>query len=341
MGGSAVLDAANNFMAALRQAAGKRLGCAESNVTLDVDKVTRRRPLDAAQGVRRAHRRGRVPQQEAHLQLRRACRAHHGRSRKLGRIEIVDYVVVQDVGRAVNPLTLRGQVIGSLVQGLGGAVLEDLKYDEQRPVPHRLARRLSAADRDRLPQSALRRARRLSVADQPARRQGRGRGRHHRRRRLHGERGGQRAAELRRRSRGNCRCRRPISGNWCRRRSARRRSSARVPSAPRHEPVRQNRSTLVRSSPERGCVDAPCIASLDSPQLIHSTGARHERRPPSAPEGTGRRAGRGDHEEVRRPLQREDAATGRRSRTPRSKASSARSTASSAPAAPASTTIRP
>ena len=49
---------------------------------------------------------------------------------KLGRIEIVDYVVVQDVGRAVNPLTLRGQVLGSLVQGLGGAVLEDLKYDE-------------------------------------------------------------------------------------------------------------------------------------------------------------------------------------------------------------------
>ena len=39
-------------------------------------------------------------------------------------------MVVQDVGRAVNPLTLRGQVIGSLVQGLGGAVLEDLKYDE-------------------------------------------------------------------------------------------------------------------------------------------------------------------------------------------------------------------
>src|SRR4029077_4869141 len=49
---------------------------------------------------------------------------------KLGRIEIVDSVVVQDVGRAVNPLTLRGQVLGSLVQGLGGAVLEDLKYDE-------------------------------------------------------------------------------------------------------------------------------------------------------------------------------------------------------------------
>ena len=79
MGGSAVLDAANNFMAALRQAAGKRLGCAESNVTLDVDKVTGGGRSLAAEGVRRPHRRGRVPQQEAHLQLRRPRRAHRGR----------------------------------------------------------------------------------------------------------------------------------------------------------------------------------------------------------------------------------------------------------------------
>ena len=80
MGGSAVLDAANNFMAALRQAAGKRLGCAESNVTLDIDKVTGGGRSMRAEGIRRAHRRGRVPQQEAHLQLRRARRAHHRRS---------------------------------------------------------------------------------------------------------------------------------------------------------------------------------------------------------------------------------------------------------------------
>ena len=50
---------------------------------------------------------------------------------KLGQVQIVDYVVVQDVGRAINPLTLRGQIIGSLVQGLGGAMLEHLQYDEQ------------------------------------------------------------------------------------------------------------------------------------------------------------------------------------------------------------------
>ena len=50
---------------------------------------------------------------------------------KLGQVQIVDYVVVQDVGRAINPLTLHGQIIGSLVQGLGGAMLEHLQYDEQ------------------------------------------------------------------------------------------------------------------------------------------------------------------------------------------------------------------
>jgi carbon-monoxide dehydrogenase large subunit len=50
---------------------------------------------------------------------------------KIGHVEIIDYVVVQDVGRIINPATLRGQVIGSLVQGLGGAFLEHLVYDEQ------------------------------------------------------------------------------------------------------------------------------------------------------------------------------------------------------------------
>jgi len=46
-----------------------------------------------------------------------------------GRVELVDYLVVEDVGRIVNPLTLHGQVIGSTVQGLGGAFMENLVYD--------------------------------------------------------------------------------------------------------------------------------------------------------------------------------------------------------------------
>jgi carbon-monoxide dehydrogenase large subunit len=46
-----------------------------------------------------------------------------------GRVELLDYVMVEDVGRIINPLTLRGQAVGAIVQGLGGALMEDLVYD--------------------------------------------------------------------------------------------------------------------------------------------------------------------------------------------------------------------
>jgi aerobic carbon-monoxide dehydrogenase large subunit len=48
----------------------------------------------------------------------------------IGHVELLDCLVVEDVGRIVNPLTLHGQAIGGAVQGLGGAFLEDLVYDE-------------------------------------------------------------------------------------------------------------------------------------------------------------------------------------------------------------------
>ena len=46
-----------------------------------------------------------------------------------GQVELLDFLVVEDVGRIVNPLTLHGQAIGGVVQGLGGAFLENLVYD--------------------------------------------------------------------------------------------------------------------------------------------------------------------------------------------------------------------
>ena len=49
---------------------------------------------------------------------------------KTGRVELIDYVAVEDVGRIVNPLTLHGQCVGAVVQGLGGALLEHFHYDE-------------------------------------------------------------------------------------------------------------------------------------------------------------------------------------------------------------------
>ena len=49
--------------------------------------------------------------------------------RGTGHVEVLDYVAVEDVGRIINPLTLHGQAVGAIVQGLGGTLLEDLVYD--------------------------------------------------------------------------------------------------------------------------------------------------------------------------------------------------------------------
>jgi len=91
MGGSAVLDATNNFMATLRQAAGKRMGCAESNVTLDVDKVNgggRSMALKEFAGLTAEG----AFLNKKHTYSYGAHVAHITVDAKLGRIEIVDYV---------------------------------------------------------------------------------------------------------------------------------------------------------------------------------------------------------------------------------------------------------
>ena len=44
--------------------------------------------------------------------------------------QLLDYVAVENCGRMINPLTLKGQLVGAVVQGLGGAFLEHLVYDE-------------------------------------------------------------------------------------------------------------------------------------------------------------------------------------------------------------------
>jgi len=46
-----------------------------------------------------------------------------------GRLDILRYVVVDDVGAVINELTLEGQVHGGVVQGVGQAILEHMNYD--------------------------------------------------------------------------------------------------------------------------------------------------------------------------------------------------------------------
>lgn len=47
-----------------------------------------------------------------------------------GKLEILRYVVVEDVGRCINPLIVHGQAVGAVAQGIGGTILEELTYGE-------------------------------------------------------------------------------------------------------------------------------------------------------------------------------------------------------------------
>ncbi|MCI0752504.1 xanthine dehydrogenase family protein molybdopterin-binding subunit [Teichococcus vastitatis] len=48
-----------------------------------------------------------------------------------GHTEIARYIVVDDVGHALNPLIVRGQVHGGVAQGIGQAVMERTAYDKE------------------------------------------------------------------------------------------------------------------------------------------------------------------------------------------------------------------
>ncbi|HEV2189974.1 MAG TPA: xanthine dehydrogenase family protein molybdopterin-binding subunit [Stellaceae bacterium] len=48
-----------------------------------------------------------------------------------GSLEIVRYVVIDDVGTVVNPIGLKGQIHGGVAQGLGQALMEEVVYDRE------------------------------------------------------------------------------------------------------------------------------------------------------------------------------------------------------------------
>jgi CO/xanthine dehydrogenase Mo-binding subunit len=63
-----------------------------------------------------------APQAAAHL-------SHVRVDLETGRVEALRHVIAQDVGRALNPALVEGQMHGGSVQGLGWALLEELTHD--------------------------------------------------------------------------------------------------------------------------------------------------------------------------------------------------------------------
>jgi aerobic carbon-monoxide dehydrogenase large subunit len=134
MGGSAILDAANKLRETIRVQAAERLGCQAAEIEI-VEGSKAVGPGGASVSLAGLSEEGIAAEgaflNKKHTYTYGAHAAHVAVDPKLGHVELLDYVVVEDCGRMINPLTLRGQAIGSVVQGLGGATMEHLIYDEQ------------------------------------------------------------------------------------------------------------------------------------------------------------------------------------------------------------------
>jgi CO/xanthine dehydrogenase Mo-binding subunit len=64
-----------------------------------------------------------APSTAAHL-------VHTRVDRETGEVELLRYAVAQDVGRALNPALVEGQMLGGVAQGIGWALYEELVHDE-------------------------------------------------------------------------------------------------------------------------------------------------------------------------------------------------------------------
>lgn len=132
MGGSAILLAAQKLQTEIRAAAAKRLGTTPDEVEI-VDGSTATacgRSIGLAALAGDGLSAEESFSNHKHTYAYGTAAAHVAVDPKTGHVQLLDYLVVEDVGRIVNPLTLQGQAIGAVVQGLGGALLEQLVYDQ-------------------------------------------------------------------------------------------------------------------------------------------------------------------------------------------------------------------
>jgi carbon-monoxide dehydrogenase large subunit len=128
--GSAVLDGVRNLKQRLREEAAKRFGCGVDAVSIGADLRLSfgERSLSLqdfpgleVEGTFASHH---------HTYANGTAAAHVAVDPETGVVDVLDYVMVEDVGRIINPLTLSGQSMGGVVQGMGGAFCERLAYDE-------------------------------------------------------------------------------------------------------------------------------------------------------------------------------------------------------------------
>jgi aerobic carbon-monoxide dehydrogenase large subunit len=124
------MDSCRNLLAAIRETATRRWGFPNEEITIADGLVSageKRAALAEFAGVTAEG--GFATTTRTYSYGAHAC--HLAVDPGSGKVEILDYVAVEDVGRAINPHIVHGQAIGALVQGLGGVFLDELIYDDE------------------------------------------------------------------------------------------------------------------------------------------------------------------------------------------------------------------
>jgi aerobic carbon-monoxide dehydrogenase large subunit len=130
MGGNAIVDAAGKLRTLVREAAAQRLNCQPADIAIDRGMAIGPSRATIALGEFAGLAADGTFASNKRTYSYGAHAAYAAVDPRTGHVELIDYVAVEDVGRIVNPLTLHGQCIGAVVQGLGGAFLEHFIYDE-------------------------------------------------------------------------------------------------------------------------------------------------------------------------------------------------------------------
>ena len=138
MGGSAIVETAKRLIERIRELAAARLGCAPAEVEIRDgchSLAWAGLSVTLAELATAAATAGGISAEGKFVSNKRtysygAHAAHVAVDPETGRVEVIDYVAVEDVGRIINPHTLHGQTVGAIVQGLGGALSEQLVYNE-------------------------------------------------------------------------------------------------------------------------------------------------------------------------------------------------------------------
>ncbi len=137
LGGAAVMQAAQALRERIMRQAAEQLEAAERDLRLDGDCVivagspAARVPLARLVGGPRGWLEEEAVFESEHMSFPYGLHLVAVEvDLDTGGVDLKRYAVAYDVGRAINPQLVEGQVVGGAAQGVGGALFEELAYDE-------------------------------------------------------------------------------------------------------------------------------------------------------------------------------------------------------------------